>query len=42
MRKRGGWMAEFSSYMETAFNGVMRSVDSSVDEDDAAVPTVRV
>ena len=42
MRKRGGWVADFSSYMETAFNGVMRSVDSSMDEDDAAVPKVGV
>lgn len=36
MRKRGGWMADFSDYMEAAFGGAMstvnRSVDGSVDD----------
>lgn len=33
MKKRGGWMAAFGSYMESAFSGVARSVDASMDED---------
>ena len=34
MKKRGGWMAAFGGYMEAALNGVARSVDASMDEDD--------
>lgn len=36
MKKRGGWMASFGTYMEAALNGVARSVDASMDEDQAA------
>lgn len=39
MKKRGGWMASFGTYMEAALNGVARSVDASMDEDQA-VPKV--
>lgn len=36
MKKRGGWMANFGSYMEAALNGVARTVDASMDDDDVA------
>lgn len=36
MQKRGGWFADFGSYMEAAMNGVARSVDASMDEFDEA------
>ena len=39
MRKRGGWMASFGTYMEAALSGVARSVDASMDEDQT-VPKV--
>ncbi len=41
MRKRGGWMASFGTYMEAALNGVARSVDASMDEDQT-VPKARL
>lgn len=36
MKKRGGWMAAFGTYMESAFSGVARTVDASMDEDISA------